>query len=236
MNGYADTVVLVTGAGRGAGRAIALAFAAQGARVAANDITPINLDETVRQAAAAGGNIRPFIADVAKKIPVGAMMDEVTAELGSIEVLVNCARVEPGGNLLSLDEWDWERTLAVNLKAPFLTTQAAGRRMRDAQGGVILNVVGRSKGRPGQAASLASLTGLIAFTAQAAAELGAYNIRVHAICAAMAGVDCAGRGVPAKHLARSRATPPAGDLPGWALYLCSKQAADLTGQVVQLGG
>ena len=130
MTDFSDKVTLVTGAGRGIGRHIAEAFASQGAVVAANDITPINLDETVQRITSAGGRARAYIFDVAKRMPVQAMVDQVLEDWGRIDILVNNAGVEPHASILDMDEWDWHRTLDVNLSGPFFAMQHVGRAMR----------------------------------------------------------------------------------------------------------
>ena len=104
MNEYHDKVILVTGAGRGIGRAIACAFARQGAIVAANDITPVNLDETITLLTSAGGRGRAYQADVAKKIPVQTMINQIVDDWGRIDILINNAGVEPHASLLELDD------------------------------------------------------------------------------------------------------------------------------------
>ncbi len=124
MGGFTDKVVLVTGAGRGIGRAIALAFAREGAHVAANDLTPVNLDQTV---ASADGRATAFLADVAMRAPVQAMVEQIREAFGRIDILVNNAGVEPHGSLLTLDEWDWARAMAVNRDRALLA-DAVGRK------------------------------------------------------------------------------------------------------------
>src|SRR3990172_10820906 len=173
-NDFHDQSVLVTGAGRGIGRAIACAFAAAGARVAVNDLTPDNLERTVADIRSAGGVAEPFLADVANKMAVQTM-------IGAIHVLINNAGVEPHASLLTFDEWDSDRTLAVNLKGPFLMMQSVGRLMVEQGGGAIVNVAsiaGRAHGLKDRAAYVASKMGLIGLTREAARELAAYNIRV----------------------------------------------------------
>ena len=184
MNPFEGKVVLVTGAGRGAGKAIAEAFAARGAKVALNDISPVNVDEVVAQITASGGRAKAYVEDVAKKVSVQAMINYVTDDWGRVDILVNCANVEPRTILLDLDEWDWHRTLDVNLTGTFLLIQSVGRVMREQGGGVIVNVIpvaGRAE-MPDRAAYVASKFGLAGLTRQAAFELSSYNIHVHAVC------------------------------------------------------
>jgi NAD(P)-dependent dehydrogenase (short-subunit alcohol dehydrogenase family) len=184
MDSFEGKVVLVTGAGRGAGKAIAQAFAARGAKVALNDISPVNVDEVMAQITAGGGQTRVYVDDVAKKVSVQAMINNLTDDWKRLDILVNCANVEPHTPLLDLDEWDWHRTLDVNLTGAFLLIQSAGRVMREQGGGVIVNVIpvaGRVE-MPDRGAYVASKFGLAGLTRQAALELEPHNIRVHAVC------------------------------------------------------
>ena len=171
-------VVLVTGAGKGTGRGVAEASAAQGARLAVNDVSPVNLDQTVATIRAAGGWVKAYMEDIAKKMPVQALLNAVLDDLGRIDVLVNCAEVEPCKSLLEMDEWDWQRTLDVNLTGAFLLTQSAGRIMKESGGGIIVHVGGRPKGTEKRAAYLTSKAGLSTLSEQAARELSGYGIRV----------------------------------------------------------
>lgn len=238
---FADRVVLVTGAGDGPGRQVALAFAALGAYVAANDINPTNLDETVSQVMQAGGNARPYVFDIAKRMPIEGMVSQVLDHFGRIDILVNRASVEPHASLLEMDEWDFHRTLDVNLGGAFFCMQQVGRAMRQQGSGAMVNIVsfGSWQETSGRAAFLASQAGLAGLTRAAAGELLEHNIRLNAVC------DCAQAaawpGSPDwddELYQRWRdSLPPgyAGDqqsLASLVLFLCSSAASSLTGQVI----
>ena len=182
---FKDKVVLITGAGRGLGRAIAEAFAARQAVIAANDLTPINLDVIVERIVSVGGRAKEYVFDVSKKIVVQTMVDLVLTDWGRIDILVNVASVQPHAALLTMDEWDWQRTLDVNLTGSFLMLQRVGQVMRHQGGGAIVNIataVEESQDWNGQAAFVASQMGLIGLTRQAAGELASDHIRVNALC------------------------------------------------------
>jgi NAD(P)-dependent dehydrogenase (short-subunit alcohol dehydrogenase family) len=246
MSAFEGKVVLITGAGRGIGRAIAQAFAAQGALVAANDISPVNLDETVTGIRAAGGQSKAFIADVAQKMAIQTMIEEVRDNWERIDILVNNAGVEPHAPLLELDEWDWRRTLEVNLSGPFFTMQSVGRVMRDQGGGAIVNIgsiAGRAHGLKDRAAYVASKMGLIGLTREAARELAAYNIRVNVVCPGVIETEMTAQLRRNQAMMdRWREEIPLGrigqpeDIAGLVLFLCSEEAAYLTGQAINLDG
>ena len=115
MTDFKGKVVLITGAGKGSGRTLAKAFARQGATVAANDISPINVEEAVEEIRAQGGDARAYVDDIAKKVGAQALVKQVEDDFGHIDILVNHAAVEPRSPLLDMDEWDWHRVLDVNL-------------------------------------------------------------------------------------------------------------------------
>ncbi|TAK12424.1 MAG: SDR family oxidoreductase [Anaerolineae bacterium] len=176
----AGKVVLITGAGLGLGRALAKALAAQGAIIAANDLTPINLDEVVAEIRAAGGQAIAYEHDVSKKLDLQGLVMAVLDDHERIDILINHASVQPHMPLLDMDEWDWRRAMDVILTGTFLTTQSVARVMREQGGGVILNIgAADGENRSGQrAAYLAAKAGVLAFSRAAADELAPYGIRM----------------------------------------------------------
>jgi len=178
---FADKVVLITGAGKGAGRALAEAFAARGARVVLDDISPINVDEVAARITAGGGQARTYIYDVAKKVSAQALINQVQDDWGRVDILIQHAAVQPHTPLLDLDEWDWHRTLDVNLTGAFLVIQSAGRVMRAQGGGIIVNLVPASGSESEAGAYESSMAGMRALTLVAARELDPFGVRVHAV-------------------------------------------------------
>ena len=182
MGEIAGKVVLITGAGKGSGRLLAKVFAEGGAIVAANDISPINVENVVEEINQQGGRAKAYIEDVAKKVGVQNLINRVEDDFGRIDILINHAAVEPNMPVLEMDEWDWHRVLDVNLTGVFLMTQSAGRVMRAQGRGVIINLfTANQDSAKSEAAFVASMQGLEAFTRQAARELIPYGIQVHAV-------------------------------------------------------
>jgi NAD(P)-dependent dehydrogenase (short-subunit alcohol dehydrogenase family) len=218
---FADRVVLITGAGRGIGRTLAERFARQAAKVVVNDVNPDTSAATVEGIAQAGGQAWAISADVANKMAVQTMHYQILERWQRVDILINNAGVDPGGSLLSLDEWAWDRTLNVNLKGAFLCTQTVGRSMKEQGGGAIVNIARGSGLHPPGPAYAAGLGGLLALTRECARELAACSIRVNAIVR--------GRGLLEKQ-ADERPPPVQGqDAAGLILYLCSQEAHHLTG-------
>ncbi len=182
MKELSGKVVLITGAGKGSGSILARVFAERSAIVAANDISPVNVEQVVEEINAQGGRARVYVEDIAKKVGAQNLIKQVEDEFGRIDILVNHASVQPRVSLLDMDEWDWHRVLDVNLTGAFLMTQSVGRVMRDQGSGVMINLIGLDQ-EPvrDEAAFVASMQGLVGFTSQAARELSPHGIRVHAV-------------------------------------------------------
>ena len=182
MNKLRDKVVLITGAGKGSGRYLAQAFAEHGAIVAANDISPVNVEAVVDQIIAKGGRAKAYIDDIAKKVSAQSVVNQVKDDYGRIDILINHAAVQPRVSMLDMDEWDWHRVLDVNLTGAFLMIQSVGRVMLAEGSGVIINLMAvKQAWAEGEAAFIASMSGLDGLTHQAARELSPYGIRVYAV-------------------------------------------------------
>lgn len=171
---------LVAGAGRGIGREIALFLAASGRRVAVNDLNPDRAHQTVVEIRAQEGQARAYPADIAKKVAVQVIANQLEDDGYRVAAVYNCARVTPANALLDMDEWEWRRTLDVNLTGAFVLTQVFGRVMRaSGQAGLICHILRESEAAPAASAAYnAARAGLQAMVASAAAEFAALPIRV----------------------------------------------------------
>ena len=240
MTEFEKRVVLVTGAGGSAARKICAAFASQGAVVAANDLAPQNLELTMEAVKEAGGQGREYLFDTGKKMPVQALISKVVEDWGRLDILVNASIVQPVVALLDMDEWDWHRTLDVNLGGPFFAIQVAGRVMRQQGWGTIVNVAlpaDSLSGYGGRSALAASQAGLVNLTRSAALELAPYGVRVNAVL----GRLLPGESNPVQPTRPGRIVHRPLDDP-YALeaiahqvvYLCSQESVDFNGRVFSL--
>lgn len=178
---FEDRVALVTGAARGIGRAIARAFVAEGAEVAAADV----LEEGLASLRAELGDpIAVFSVDLADAAATAALVGRVLERFGRLDVLVNCAALQPDSPALDVSRDEFDRTFAVNVRAPFALMQDACRYFVDAGGGVIVNIASANAIRNESPESVynASKAALVALTRAFAHELGHLGIRVNAVC------------------------------------------------------
>ncbi|MGH7409110.1 MAG: SDR family NAD(P)-dependent oxidoreductase [Candidatus Methylomirabilales bacterium] len=175
---------IVTGAGQGIGRAIALALAHEGADVLVAEVNP---ESGARTAAEVRGLGRKGVAtrtDVTRLGDIQTMVETAAATFGRLDILVNNAGILKVQDLFALGEADWDRTFAVNAKGLFFCVQAAARRMREQGGGAIVNlasIAGRA-GRPIMVDYAATKAAVISITRSAALALAPYGIRVNAVC------------------------------------------------------
>ncbi|MFH1757819.1 MAG: glucose 1-dehydrogenase [Pseudomonadota bacterium] len=177
-------VVLITGAGVGIGRAAAVRFGQEGAKVAINSLTPANGQETLRLLQEAGGQGIYIQGDVSLAADARRMVEETIKAFGRIDILVNNAGIVLPGRVDNISEEDWDRTIAVNLKGVYLVSKYTVPEMRKIGGGVIvLNAsVVAIKGVKERGAYTASKGGVLALTKAMAADYLSENIRVNCVC------------------------------------------------------
>jgi 3-oxoacyl-[acyl-carrier protein] reductase len=173
---------VVTGAAQGIGSATAVRLAAEGAQVAALDLSVERLADVISQIHAAGGDGVAFGCDVSNPSEVEAAVAGVVARFGRLDVLVNNAGITRDGLVFKMSDDDWDSVIDVNLKGAFLCIRAAQRHMVAARFGRIVNVSSRAAlGNRGQANYSAAKAGLQGLTATLAIELGPFNITVNAV-------------------------------------------------------
>ena len=239
-------VALVTGAGSGIGYAIAKCFAHEGAAVAIDYLGHgMDAQTLARELNAAGANTVALEADVTDQAAVQALVAQIVERFGRLDVLVNNAGIEKSQPLLEIDEASWDRTLAVDLKGPFLCLQAAARRMRDSGGGSIVNIssIHEDFPFPSYAPYAAAKGGLRMLMRNAALVLAPLGIRVNNIApgAIATPINAATLADPAK-VRRLAEIVPLGrmgtpeEVAEVALFLASDRSSYVTGSTYFVDG
>ena len=249
MTRLAGQAALITGGGTGIGRAIALAFAREGAKVAVAARRKDKLQSVVDEITAAGGEALPLSCDVSISVDAERAVRETVQHFGGLHTLVNNAGTHSDATVERISEADWDRVMAVNLKGPFLMSRAALPALRRAGGGSIINT-GSILGllaMKSRAAYCASKGGLTMLTKAMALDHAHENIRVNCICPALVETDMVAALFPATpegrvlREARASAIPlgrlgrPA-DIAELAVYLASHESSWLTGVAIPLDG
>lgn len=181
---FQNQVVLITGAGSGIGEATALGFQREGAKVVVVDINGANAEKVAAKLRANGGQATAFTADVADPVAARAMIDCAVATYGGLHVLHNNATALEIGSVENLSLEGWNKTLAVNVTAPFLATKYALPIMLKQGGGAIVNTasISGTRGDYGMSAYNAAKAAIINFSRSAAIEYASRNIRINCVC------------------------------------------------------
>jgi len=249
MRRFEGKVVLITGAGVGIGRAAAVRFAREGAKVAVNSVTPAHGEETLRLVRAAGAEGIYVRGDVSREEDARRLAAETVAAFGRIDVLVNNAGIVLPGRVDTTSEEDWDRTMAVNLKGPFLVSRQVIPLMRKAGGGVIVHTssVVAVRGVKERAAYSASKGGLLALTKAMAADYLGDRIRVNCVCPGTTATPSLERRIqafadPEKARADFIARQPMGrlgtdeEIAAAILFAASDEAGFMNGAAVAIDG
>lgn len=237
-------VVLITGATRGIGKAIAEKCAEQGADVAFTYASSASKAEALaNELSKFGGKARGFQSDASDFNAATELVDEVVKSFGTIDVLINNAGITRDGLLMRMSEEQWDEVIQTNLKSVFNLTKAAMRTMLKARSGSIINmssVVG-VKGNAGQANYAASKAGILGFTKSVALEIGSRNVRCNAIAPGFIETEMTEaldedvvkgwrEAIPLK-----RGGTPA-DVANLCLFLASDMSSYITGQTINVDG
>lgn len=237
----AGKVVHVTGAGGGLGEGICAAMTAAGATVVASGRTPATIDAVV----AAGHAAAAIRCDVGERSSIEACTAEIVERYGRLDVLVNNAAIYPRRPWDEIDEDEWDRVLAINLKGYFLCARAAAPHMKAAGGGAILNMASITffVGFPFLLSYISSKGGIIGFTRGLARELGPDAITVNAISPGAFPTDAEkihpdpegyNQHVLDQQSLKRRGRPE--DVGGLAVYLASDAGSFITGQTIEIDG
>jgi len=229
-------VALVTGGSRGIGRAIALAFAENGADVVVSSRKLPDLEVVAEEIRNKGRKGMAIASHVAKLEESTNLVEQVKTEFGRIDILVNNAGANPYmGPLIDAEEWAWDVTMNVNLKGPFMLGQLVARVMREQGGGNIINIASGAGINPSMLHIYSvSKAGLIMLTRVMAMEWARHNIRVNAIAPGLIKTrfsEALWKGTPAEE---NIAMPE--DIAGAALYLASDASKYVNGEVVAISG
>ncbi len=251
----ADKVALVTGAGQGIGRAIAVAMAEAGAHVIVADINPVTVEQTASAIAQFQRRTKAIQADVGDLTEIDRMVRETMNEFGRIDIGVHNAGVTRRADVMEITEADWDRIHRVNAKGVFFCMQRVAREMIPRQQGRIINIAsiaGKGYAGTSNAAYAASKGAVSSMTRTAAQQLAKYNININAICPGVTKTELSNdnlrvraqqMGVSFEEMERNRvadiplrrANDPE-DIAAMAVFLASPGARNITGQNYNVDG
>lgn len=239
-----NKVALVTGGGRGIGRAISLALAKEGAKVCVNYFHSKDAaEEVVKRIKENGGEAISHKADVSKLEAVNRMVEEINKQFGRIDILVNNAGLNIDKYLMIMNEEEWDKVIDVNLKGTFNCSKAVSRVMIGQRSGNIINIssVSAISGTAGQTNYSAAKGGMISFTKSLARELAPFDIRVNALAPGLIETEMVKK-MPKEMLDRILEITPLKrvgkpeEVAKAVIFLVSEEAGYITGQVIKIDG
>jgi NAD(P)-dependent dehydrogenase (short-subunit alcohol dehydrogenase family) len=246
MSRFDGRVAVVTGGGRGMGRAVSLRLAREGARVVVAELVPEHGEEVAREIKAAGGEAVAVPVDVSRLTDIERLFEQAEAAFGGCEILVNNAGIGVGKPALDYTEADWDRQMGVNVKAVFFCSQAAVRQMAPRKRGKIVNFASTSafvsSSKPGVAYDV-SKGAVRQMTISMAAELAPLGINVNAVAPGTIETEMTrasisteeGRAWQLARIPMGRLGKPE-DIAGVVAFLCSAEADYITGHVLVADG
>jgi len=244
MGRLENRIAIVTGAGQGIGRAIALGMAREGAALVIADLDEANAGAIKREIERVGGKASALYTDISNEGSVRGMIDHTLNEHGRVDILVNNAGIFPTSSLEEMAEEEWDRVIGTNLIGTFLCSRAVVSHLLTQRSGRIISLTsGRAfQGARHGAHYAASKAGIIAFSKSLALELAPYGITVNVICPGITDtaqprghqteeqIYAQGQRIPLGRIGQPE------DLAGPAIFLASDAAGFITGQTILVNG
>lgn len=242
---FSGRTAIVTGAGQGMGRAVAVALAARGANVVVNDVDLAKAEKTANELRAAGAKAMAIQADVISALAVRRMVEQALERFGSVQILVNNAGILRPTKVINIDEAEWDLVVNVNLKGTFLCSQAVLPSMLEKRWGRIVNfssTAGKNVSTIGGAHYTAAKAGILGFTRHLAKEVAAFGITVNSVCPGLIDTEMVrstisqertqayAKGFPIPRLGRPE------EVADLVCFLASDHAAYITGASLDING
>ena len=243
---FTGKLAIVTGAGRGMGKAAALTLARQGATVVVNDVRPEWATAVTEEIRAEGGEAIAYVADVSDEMQVRGMVDVAVERFGAVDILVNNAGILRATRPLeTIPLEEWELMMTVNVTGVFLCTKAVLPIMKARRSGKIVNIsssAGRSTSTFGGAHYTTSKAAVLGLTRHTAREVAPYNINVNAVAPGSMDTEMVRELATPEHMERERENIPlrrlgtAQDEADLVVFLCSEESSYITGATIDING
>ena len=242
---FEQKVALITGAGQGMGKAVAITLGQQGAQIAVNDRNKDAAEETAKELQKLGFNAIAIPADVTQKHDVQNMIQKTTDHFGTCHILINNAGILYPTKVIDIPEDEWDRVIDVNLKGTFLCSQAVLPTLQKNNWGRIVNfssTAGKNISTVGGAHYTAAKAGILGFTRHLAKEVAQHNITVNAVCPGLIDTDMVRNTIdPDRQQAYANSFPISRlgkpeEVADLVSFLCSDKAAYITGASLDING